>query len=248
MSGSDYSKALVIDDDDQWQQLLGNILAESGYTCEFADDYSRAHDRILHSESYISGLGISLCIVDLRLAGSDIVDNFDGLGLLAVCRVAEIPTIVVSAYVNHQLTEQLKTKFGVLAAFNKGAFNSVDFRRIAIGATLMGTYLQTTGSTSSETSSTEFRHRIQALSDTVMEYYSESYRAINQRARERNAILSNNKLASDDEKWKREVEELTLRHKQMMQQIAAMKSISEVESTQNMILQECMTWQAGFII
>jgi CheY-like chemotaxis protein len=111
---------LIVEDDEIWQDILNRLLEKRGCKVELETGYRQALDRILRVGARSSASDLALCVVDLSLRGSiDQEENRDGLGLLALCKVLEIPAIVVSGYLSHPLKDQLHDKYGAMASFNK---------------------------------------------------------------------------------------------------------------------------------
>ena len=100
---------LVIDDNPDWQTILGLLLGNDGYEVIPAEEYSTALDRIVRAGSWLTVADLAACVVDLRFEDSPVEKNYDGLGLLAVCKIQGIPTVVVSGYLTPEFKEQLCT-------------------------------------------------------------------------------------------------------------------------------------------
>ena len=64
-------RALIVEDDPSWQQILSEILTDSGLEVEIADQYESAVEK-LRAASH------RLAVLDLSLGGSD-HNNQDGL-------------------------------------------------------------------------------------------------------------------------------------------------------------------------
>lgn len=117
---------LVVDDKENWQKMLGGLLREEGFVVEVASNFSQALDTIIKSSIWSTTFDLALCIIDLNLTGFD-PDNRDGIGLLAVCKLSGIPSIVVSSNVSSKSEAKLKEQFGAKAVFSKGTFSEREF-------------------------------------------------------------------------------------------------------------------------
>jgi len=114
-------RILVIEDRENWRDTLGRLLDGRGFEVEYETGYRTGLDKILESGSRSSVVDLALCIVDLSLDSGGDEENWDGLGLLALCRITKIPTIVVSGRLTQELKDQLRDQYGVMASFDKGA-------------------------------------------------------------------------------------------------------------------------------
>ena len=117
---------LVVDDKENWRKMLGGLLREEGFNVDVASNFSQALDAIIKSSIWSTTFDLVLCIVDLNLTGFD-PDNRDGIGLLAVCKLSNIPSIVVSSNVSSKSEAKLKDQFGAKAVFSKGTFSEREF-------------------------------------------------------------------------------------------------------------------------
>jgi Response regulator containing a CheY-like receiver domain and an HTH DNA-binding domain len=115
-------RALVVEDDSSWQQILSEILTDSGLTVDAASNLEEAF-RILKSDSH------RLAVVDLSLAGSD-HHNSDGLRVLeAVKRLdPRCQTILLTGYATVELAVSVLTEYGAFSFLRKESFNRAQFR------------------------------------------------------------------------------------------------------------------------
>jgi CheY-like chemotaxis protein len=113
---------LVAEDNEQWQEILQETLAEEGYEVRLVDTYASARN-ILETEE------VDLLVLDLELAGSSPV--LDGPRLLSHLRRigCEVPCIIVSGQGTIPLVRQAFTEFAVKDFFEKGAFDLQAFPR-----------------------------------------------------------------------------------------------------------------------
>ena len=115
-------RALVIEDDVSWQQILCEILTDMGLTVNVAGNLEDAL-RILKTEPH------RLAIVDLSLAGSD-HHNYDGLRILeAVRRLDPIcQTILLTGFATVELAVSVLTEYGAFTFLRKENFHRAQFR------------------------------------------------------------------------------------------------------------------------
>ena len=115
-------RTLVIEDDTSWQQILSEILTDTGLTVEVASNLEDAL-RILKSEPH------RLAIVDLSLAGSD-HHNFDGLRILEAVRRLDpgCQTILLTGFATVELAVSVLTEYGAFTFLRKENFHRAQFR------------------------------------------------------------------------------------------------------------------------
>ncbi len=115
-------RALVIEDDASWQQILSEILTDTGLTVDVASNLEDAL-RILKSEPH------RLAIVDLSLAGSD-HHNFDGLRVLEAVRRMDpgCQTILLTGFATVELAVSVLTEYGAFTFLRKENFHRAQFR------------------------------------------------------------------------------------------------------------------------
>jgi RNA polymerase sigma factor (sigma-70 family) len=115
-------RALVVEDDSSWQQILSEILSDSGLTVDAASDLEGAF-RILKSDSH------RLAVVDLSLAGSD-HHNSDGLRILEGVKRLDprCQTILLTGYATVELAVSVLTEYGAFSFLRKESFNRSQFR------------------------------------------------------------------------------------------------------------------------
>lgn len=121
------SLILIVEDQEHWQKTLECLLTRAGYRVEVESTYSKALVKLKSASTWTSKPGVELCIVDIRLRNSDVQENWDGLGLLDVCRNEGIPVIVVTG---QQLTPELesnKAKYNEIGWFRKVPFPLDEF-------------------------------------------------------------------------------------------------------------------------
>jgi DNA-binding NarL/FixJ family response regulator len=121
-------RALVVEDDAGWGNILAELLAEQG----FAADVCRSYGEAL---GYLRRTAYVLAVVDLTLANTLAPDdNTDGLRLLGMTKKASLPAIVVSGSALPVHVEKAYEEHGIVAFLEKRAFDRAAFRRAVAGA------------------------------------------------------------------------------------------------------------------
>jgi RNA polymerase sigma factor (sigma-70 family) len=117
-------RALIVEDDTSWQQILSEILSDLGLTVDLAGNLEEAL-RSLKSEPH------RLAIVDLSLAGGD-HHNSDGLHILeAVPRLDPgCRTILLTGFATVELAVSVLTEYGAFTFLRKESFNRSQFREL----------------------------------------------------------------------------------------------------------------------
>lgn len=117
-------RALVVEDDSSWQQILTEILEDSGILVDVASSLDDAL-KILKSESH------RLAIVDLSLAGED-HHNYDGLRILEGVRRLDpgCKTILLTGYATVELAVSVLTEYGAFTFLRKENFQRSQFKEI----------------------------------------------------------------------------------------------------------------------
>jgi RNA polymerase sigma factor (sigma-70 family) len=115
-------RALVIEDDASWQQILSEILSDMGLIVDAASNLEDAL-KILKSEPH------RLAIVDLSLAGSD-HHNYDGLRILEAVRRLDpgCQTILLTGFATVELAVSVLTEYGAFTFLRKENFHRGQFR------------------------------------------------------------------------------------------------------------------------
>jgi RNA polymerase sigma factor (sigma-70 family) len=114
-------RTLVIEDDISWQQILSEILTDTGLIVDMASNLDEAL-RILKSEPH------RLAIVDLSLAGSD-HHNLDGLRVLEEVRLLDpgCQTILLTGFATVELAVSVLTEYGAFTFLRKENFKRKQF-------------------------------------------------------------------------------------------------------------------------
>jgi len=116
--------ALIVEDDRSWQEILAEILNDSGLQVDVCDDLQSALSK-LHTRSY------RLAIVDLSLAGDD-HNNQDGLRVLQAIKqsVPNCVSILLTGYASVELAVDVIQQYGAFTCLRKETFRRVDFREV----------------------------------------------------------------------------------------------------------------------
>jgi DNA-binding NarL/FixJ family response regulator len=122
MSPTGY-RALVVEDNYSWQQILAEILTDAGLEVDVAGSLDQAVSR-MRSKAHI------LAVVDLSL-GSD-HRNQDGLRLLDGLRRFDpkCKGILLTGFATVELAVSALTEYGALTCLRKEAFNRAEFREL----------------------------------------------------------------------------------------------------------------------
>jgi DNA-binding NarL/FixJ family response regulator len=117
-------RAIIVEDDSSWQQILSEILIDSGLTVDVANNLEDAL-RILKAEPH------RLAMVDLSLANSD-HHNYDGLRILEGVKRLDpgCQTILLTGYATVELAVSVLTEYGAFSFLRKENFNRTQFREL----------------------------------------------------------------------------------------------------------------------
>ena len=115
-------RALVVEDDVSWQQILREILSDTGLIVDLASNLEETF-RILKSEPH------RLAIVDLSLAGVD-HHNLDGLRVLDAVRRLDpgCQTILLTGFATVELAVSVLTEYNAFTFLRKENFQRKQFR------------------------------------------------------------------------------------------------------------------------
>lgn len=116
------TRAIVIEDDSSWQQILREILSDSGLAVDVADNLEDAL-KILKAEPH------RLALVDLSLESSD-HNNEDGLRVLeGIKRLdPDCKSILLTGFATVELAVSVLTEYGAFSFMRKENFNRAQFR------------------------------------------------------------------------------------------------------------------------
>lgn len=138
-------RALIVEDDHSWQQILSEILSDSGLEVDIADNVEHA-TLILKEHPH------RLAVVDLSLSPND-HNNYDGLRVLdAVRRVdPNCQTILLTGFATVELAVTALTDYGAFTFLRKESFHRSQFRDIINRVLLSAPHLSSPTSVVSNT-------------------------------------------------------------------------------------------------
>jgi len=116
--------AIIVEDDRSWQEILTEILTDSGLQVDVCDNLQSAISK-LHTTSYRLG------IVDLSLSEDD-HKNQDGLRVLEAIKqfAPNCVSILLTGYANVELAVNVIQDYGAFTCLRKETFRRVDFREV----------------------------------------------------------------------------------------------------------------------
>jgi DNA-binding NarL/FixJ family response regulator len=117
-------RALIVEDEPAWQQIVAEILIESGLEVDVANDVDSAI-AVLRQAPH------RLAVVDLAL-GEGMAANKDGLQVLEAVRRQDpgCKTILLTGYATVELAVRVLTEYGVLSCLQKANFDRGEFRNL----------------------------------------------------------------------------------------------------------------------
>lgn len=119
-------KALIVEDDAGWRNILEDLLNESGFQVHTCTSFGEALGA-LRKDKY------SIAIVDLSL--NENINSRDtqqphGYQLLEITKVNNTPTIIVSGFSEPNEIQRIYSKYSISAYVEKQTFDRVTFKRI----------------------------------------------------------------------------------------------------------------------
>jgi DNA-binding NarL/FixJ family response regulator len=118
------TRALIVEDDCSWQQILSEILSDAGLTVDVADSLEAAVVSLRATPH-------RLAVVDLSLGGRD-HHNRDGLRVLDAVRRHDpgCVTVLLTGFATVELAVSALTEHGAFTCLRKEAFNRTQFREL----------------------------------------------------------------------------------------------------------------------
>ncbi len=146
-------RALVVEDDRSWQDILTEILADAGLAVDVARSLEEA-TASLRAHPH------RLAMVDLSLAGSD-HRNRDGLRVLEAVRRLDpgCVTMLLSGFATVELAVSALTEYGAFTCLRKEVFNRAEFRDLVSQALAHIPHLDTDANDSGRTLSASLTPR-----------------------------------------------------------------------------------------
>ena len=128
-------RALVVDDDNSWQQILGEILSDCGLEVDVAGNVDEAA-LLLKSQPH------RLAVVDLSLSPND-HNNVDGLRVLDSIRRLDpnCRAILLTGFATVELAVTALTDYGAFTFLRKESFHRSQFREIVYRILVSPPYL-----------------------------------------------------------------------------------------------------------
>jgi DNA-binding NarL/FixJ family response regulator len=116
-------RAIVVEDEPSWQDVLTEILRDAGMPVDIASNFMEAEEKL-------RGVPHRLAIVDLSLAGSD-HKNQDGLRVLDTIRRVDpgCTAILLTGFATVELAVDSIRKFGAFTCLRKDQFRRATFRQ-----------------------------------------------------------------------------------------------------------------------
>ncbi|MBN1873964.1 MAG: response regulator [Anaerolineae bacterium] len=117
-------RALIVEDDRSWQQILSEILTDAGLEVDIVNNVEDAITS-LRSVSH------RLAVVDLAL-GDGNYDNQDGLCVLDAVRRQDpgCVTLMLTGFATVELAVSVLTEYGAFSCLRKETFNRTEFRTL----------------------------------------------------------------------------------------------------------------------
>jgi ActR/RegA family two-component response regulator len=117
-------RALIVEDDHSWQQILSEILTDASLTVDIAENLETAVAK-LRATAY------RLVVVDLSLDSSD-HHNRDGLRVLDTVRRhhPNCVSLLLTGFATAEIIGIALTRHGALACLRKEGFHRAEFREL----------------------------------------------------------------------------------------------------------------------
>lgn len=231
---------LIIDDKKKWQGRMKKIIEDLGYQALTANNHSKGLVTILESGSFSNKPPLTGCTVDLNLADDETEVNWDGLGLLHVCKNREIPSIVVSGYLSSQRENELY-ELGVFKCIDKG-----DFSEQILSLTIKDLI-----SNQQSFSDKDLGHiinnkvlydRLKTLDQEILEKYKEAFSLINVKQVKR-VEFSGKDDPDSLALWERDLMALDNKYKKIVERLKNITSIKGLDACKIEVLKEAMGWR-----
>ena len=117
-------RALVVEDDRSWQQIVAEILTDLGLAVDVADTLEAAVEALAAAPH-------RLAVVDLSLSGPD-HRNRDGLAVLEAIRRQDpgCAAVLLTGFATVELAVSALTEYGALTCLRKESFRRAEFRQV----------------------------------------------------------------------------------------------------------------------
>ena len=116
-------RALIVEDDAAWQQILSEILSDAGLAVDVVDGLEAATESL-------RSVPHRLAVVDLSLSSGGDFENQDGLCVLDAVRRLDpgCATVMLTGFATVELAVSALTEHGAFSCLRKEAFNRTKFR------------------------------------------------------------------------------------------------------------------------
>ena len=147
----DSPRALIVEDDRSWQQILAEILTDAGLAVDVADTLEAAVDALRAAPH-------RLAVVDLALGGGE-YDNQDGLSVLEAVRRQDpgCVSILLTGFATVELAVNALTRYGAFTCLRKEAFRRDEFQALVHQALASAARLQVDASGSGPVEGAELK-------------------------------------------------------------------------------------------
>ncbi len=117
-------RALVVEDERSWQQIVSELLTDAGLTVDIATTAEEAF-------ACLKAAPHRLAVIDLSLDGND-PHNQDGLRVLQAVRLRDpgCATLLLTGFATVELAVNAITELGALSCLRKEAFSRSEFRAL----------------------------------------------------------------------------------------------------------------------
>ena len=118
------SRALVVEDDPSWRQILSELLTDAGLEVDLADSYESAVERLRTAHYRLAVLDLSLTSVDHH--------NQDGLRVAEAVRRHDpgCVTLFLTGFATVELAVQVIQEKGAFTCLRKETFRRSEFRKL----------------------------------------------------------------------------------------------------------------------
>ncbi|MCO6450034.1 MAG: response regulator [Caldilineales bacterium] len=122
-----WPRALIVEDDQAWRQILGELLSDSGLAVDAAASYEEA-------VSVIKAAPHRLAVIDLSLQGRD-PHNQDGLRVLQALKALDpgCTALLLSGYATVEIAVSAMSELGAHTVLRKETFRRSQFRQTIQG-------------------------------------------------------------------------------------------------------------------
>jgi len=129
-------RALVVEDDPSWQQILSEILNDCGLVVDLAFSYENAL-AMIHTTQH------RIAVLDLSLSGPDHHDQ-DGLKVLTAIKRQDpgCASIFLTGFATVELAVNVILEMGAYTCLRKETFKRVEFRKVVNQALVAAASLQ----------------------------------------------------------------------------------------------------------